>query len=58
MFRRNVPQGNDATASSSLTMSMSDSVNLHIVDDIIAQARDATSFAQVHNAYTHVLDAK
>lgn len=58
MFSRNVPQGHDATASSFMTVSMSESVDLDIVDDIIARARDATTFAQVHDAYTHVLDAK
>ncbi|BEI86925.1 hypothetical protein CcaverHIS002_0702710 [Cutaneotrichosporon cavernicola] len=38
-------------------MSMSESVDLDIVDDIIDRARDATSFAQVHDAYTRVLEA-
>lgn len=58
MFPRNAAPHQDPTASTSMTVSMSDSVDLDIVDDIIARARAATSFAQVHDAYTRVLESK
>ncbi|CAK9782372.1 unnamed protein product [Cutaneotrichosporon oleaginosum] len=57
MFTQNAAHHQDATISTSLTVSVSDSVDLDIVDEIVSRARDATSFAQVHDAYTLVLES-
>jgi hypothetical protein len=58
MLTRNAAPLQDPSASTSLTISVSDSVDLDLVDDIIAGARNATSFAQVHDSYTRVLEVK
>lgn len=47
-----------ASVGTTFSASMSESVDIEVVDDIIARARDATSFAQVHDAYSSVLQAK
>lgn len=48
----------DASVGTTFSASMSESVDIDVVDEIISHARDATSFAQVHEAYSTVLELK
>lgn len=48
----------DASIGTTFSASMSESVDIDVVEQIISRARDATSFAQVHDAYTSVLETK
>lgn len=50
--------GLGSSTSASISASLTDAVDLDVVDQILSRARDATSFAQVHDAYTFVLEDK
>lgn len=43
------------SASFSASLSLSEAIDLDIVDEIISRARDATTFAQTQHAYNQVL---
>lgn len=43
------------SASFSASLSLSEAIDLDIVDEIISRARDATTFAQTQYAYNQVL---